>query len=492
MEYLSEDRIKKAGLRFLKSYYRQRERSDQGPTNSRYDVETLGGIIVDVHLSFLTPTGVPFQAAMEASSRLSKEEVTFQLQRKLLFWDSFAAGTLMTAIIFSYSYAFDKFTIDQIGLFPSVLLLLILIVFFGGVVALSVKWKNRYQYIYAIEQFKNYHVDEQWIAIGSDVFDHPEDVLFLELREQCVVNGFGLIEINHDEVPKLLITPSRSEIFGNRKSLGFGKRDSALQRTRVAKYKKVWNKSLGNRMTLPNREQLRRFKPSFLPQVMLSAFAFFLIGTVFHFELQQNEVVYMDEEDYKKEMLRFSETTFAELEEYVLDSAALAPIVEGEPGYLQLLSEEVVDVEATDYVEKYDVHSTEYDQQETEDVLEFEAIPDEPFRIIFATENGLQIRYDCTRLHNLNGRYYLVLDNLYQNPHDAQKRVARLTAADVPVNAFSMECFVDNDPRYLVYFDLFHPTQKATGVALRKYRNLLRKKGFSSKNVKTYSIEIKR
>ena len=53
----------------------------------------------------------------------------------------------------------------------------------------------RYRYIYAVEQFKKYHADEQWVAIGEDVFENPNDKYLKELKKQCVYNGFGLISM---------------------------------------------------------------------------------------------------------------------------------------------------------------------------------------------------------------------------------------------------------------------------------------------------------
>jgi hypothetical protein len=124
--------------------------------------------------------------------------------------------------------------------------------------------------------------------------------------------------------------------------------------------------------------------------------------------------------------------------------------------------------------------------------LEFDAVPNEDFKIILATENGLQVRYDCERLYNLEGRYFFVLDGLYIESKEALKRVARLHGAELPVNAFSMECFAEGDRRYLVYYDLFYDSEKETGKALSRYRKLLKKRGFSNKKVRTYSIEISR
>jgi hypothetical protein len=491
MEMLSEDIIKRAGLRFLKTYYRQRERSGGGANTVSYDVETEGGIIVDVLLSFLTPQGKPFRAALEATSKLSKEEVIYYLQKNLLFWDSFTAASILTALLFGYSYAFKHFTIHQFGIIATVLLLLMSMAMLGFLFAKAVGWRNRYQYIYAIEQFKKYHVDEQWIAVGFDVFDHPEDELLLELREQCVINGFGLVEINADEEARVLITPSRKEIFGKeRVNLAFERRDNAVKQGQVSRYSKVWNNPVADKLKAPVAKQIKRYQLGYVRQALLSGFAFLAMGGIFHRQLQDQEFNYIDEADYTKSMIEFGDTTFAELEEYVLDSAALAPIIKKEPGYLETIlnnngpTEELLSGDSAEIA--LDYASSDLPP------LEIEAIPDKAFEVIVVTEGGKQIRYGCERLSNLKGRYFLVLENIYTNAGVAQKRLARLSGADIPVNAFSMSCFVKGDQRYLVYYDLFYDDEKETGQALSKFRKMLKAKGFSNKNVRTYSITIGR
>ena len=56
----------------------------------------------------------------------------------------------------------------------------------------------RYRSIFAIEQFKQYYADEQWVAIGKDTFSEEEDHFFQELKKQCVYNGFGLLSMDDE------------------------------------------------------------------------------------------------------------------------------------------------------------------------------------------------------------------------------------------------------------------------------------------------------
>mgnify|MGYP007059414263 FL=1 len=188
MENLTENNIKRAALSFLKSYYRYRPRA--GDTQSSIDMRGEGGIIADGFLSFQKEDGQNFLATFEATSYNTKNEVIYKVERDLLFLDSFTFALLGTAAFFTYAYIKDILTVKEIGLWATVGINL------GLAVALFLFYRiifspwNRYRYIYAVEQFKKYHADEQWIALGEDVFANPEDPFLEELRKQCIQNGF--------------------------------------------------------------------------------------------------------------------------------------------------------------------------------------------------------------------------------------------------------------------------------------------------------------
>jgi len=75
------------------------------------------------------------------------------------------------------------------------------------------KWR-KYRYIYAIQQFKQYAADEQWIAIAEDVFPSPIDPYLLELRQQCVFSGFGLAIVAEHAETRVLCAPTRLRLYG--------------------------------------------------------------------------------------------------------------------------------------------------------------------------------------------------------------------------------------------------------------------------------------
>jgi hypothetical protein len=80
---------------------------------------------------------------------------------------------------------------------------------------------SRYRWIPALEQFKAYHAEEQWIAVGEGVFDEVHQTEWLELRKQCLYNGFGLVKFTHDFQQTTYLTPARQELFGGRRKRSF-------------------------------------------------------------------------------------------------------------------------------------------------------------------------------------------------------------------------------------------------------------------------------
>ncbi len=485
MERLSEDQIKKAGIRYLKSYYRQRERSGSGKTFARYDVVTEGGIIADGHLSFVATNGQDFSATVEATSAATKDEVRCKLQYPILFWDSMAAASIVTALVFSYSYTFDQFTIKQIGLGASLTLLVALIVLLGLLFQWMFRNRRRYRYIYAIEQFKKYHADEQWIAIGEDVFEHPEDTILVELKDQCVINGFGLMVVGFDETVKMSITPSRNEVFGQkRERLSFEPRDEATRKGRIARFNQFWNRKVKTR--IPGQSTLLRYQRGYIRQALLSGFAFLLIGGIFHREMEQTEFVFVDEKAYEDSLAQYQPDFYHEYDDPFVDTPSIDPLVKTD-GYLHLEQTSIPD----EYVTAAPVRELQYDVSEAV-LLEIEAIPNEPFQVIIAPGDGLPIRYDCERLFNLRGIRYLVVDGVFTGPRSAQKRIARLNSEGISINAFNLSCFSDNKDLYWVSYDLFFTQKEEAQKAARQYMRLLKKKGLSNNKIAIRSIDIRR
>ncbi len=82
----------------------------------------------------------------------------------------------------------------------------------------------RYRYIYAIEQFKQFHADEQWVAFAVNTFsgtdlDRRETRrgrhYLRELKKQCIRYGIGLLEVEDRQTARIIYSPSRADLLDN-------------------------------------------------------------------------------------------------------------------------------------------------------------------------------------------------------------------------------------------------------------------------------------
>jgi len=210
----TEDAIKRAFLPYLKEFYRYRYEYRPESVHSELDNVSAGGLVADGMLSFRKDDGSPFVCTYEATSLDKAEEVKFSLNVVYFTWDCLAFGAVVAAV--AYGAAFALRLPWLVGLQWAGNLGFVLgtglIGFFTWYFTMR-GWR-KYRYIYAIEQFKRYFADEQWIALADDVFPAPTDPYLLELKSQCVYNGFGLVLIGHQGGVRVLATPSRLGMYG--------------------------------------------------------------------------------------------------------------------------------------------------------------------------------------------------------------------------------------------------------------------------------------
>ncbi len=211
---LSEDDIKRIFPVFLKDFYLHRYDYMPGSEKVTTDNISQDGLIADGQFSFVTPEGRRFVSTFEATSADKAGEVKYSLNIVYFLWDCIAFGSIVAATSYAAAYVFRLDWLVQLGWVGNVGYLM-----GTGLVGFLLwyftmyRWR-KYRYIYAIEQFKRYYANEQWIALADDVFPSPTDPYLEELRNQCIYHGFGLALVPADGKVRVLVSPSRLGIYG--------------------------------------------------------------------------------------------------------------------------------------------------------------------------------------------------------------------------------------------------------------------------------------
>ena len=444
MEHLTENSIKKATLRFLKAYYKFRPRTSE--TTTSFDQQTSDGIQADGYLSFVQEDGAKFVCTFEATSFDTREEVLYKKQTRILYWDAMAFSALAAALIFSINHALDFWTINHIGWIWSCALLFLVLAFTFWIYQLFFGGIPRYRYIYAVEQFKRYHADEQWIAISDDVFASAVDPDLAELKDQCVRNGFGLITVDQFQEAHMLITPSRQEVFGKKRAnRQFYSRDAAEKRSKRKRFAAWWNNLLSrvssNRLDNPTL----RYQRSFWNQMLLCSVGLLIISGIFFRESQEAPIVKVDEDQYEKDLAQLAKTSKPEDDFYVLDTPYVDP-----PG---------------GETEPYLTTNQNYT---LEDETSFGDI-------FIATGEGDYVIYDCERFFNYIGTKFVIQEGMYPSMEGARKRTHDLFRQGVNANSLWLGCLDGTSDNYIVFIDfLFDSETEAKGLA-KSYSRRFRK-----------------
>ena len=448
MNHLSEDTIKKVIIQFLRSYYKYRPRT--GDAKSSLDLMTEDGLVSDGQITFPTTDGGRFVATFEATSKATKNEVIFQKQKQLLNFDSLVFSGILTTFLLSFSYKTEFLPLQEIGwigmFFKFIAcfatIALIFRVLFGSF--------RRYRHIYAIEQFKQFFANEQWIAIGEDVFDSPTDPFLKELKNQCVNLGFGLIEVKMDLTPQLIITPAREVVFKskNRPALPFLEKVNLPSIPETSRYAKLWKRFY---KSVPKdfgaAKSIYKFQKNYWQHLGIIATCFLIIGFIYFKEWQRNPIVEIDEQehlDYLSER-KLNESPNPEPKIFEIDTSA------------ELLTKKSV----SPYLKLDDPPARKAKQSNKQ---------------IYISQNGRQISYGCERFSNMFGQYYLLLESEHRNLEAAMSRLQALQTANIEAHCIWSGCFQDILPMFLVYVDLIHTDKKEAQDAAYQFGEKLKKR----------------
>ena len=438
MEYLSEDIIKRATLAFMKTYYKFRPRN--GETVINYDLMHASGVILDGQLTFPKEDGSLFVATFEATSASTAAEILYRVQKKQLIWDGVAAGSIAMLVPIGVLWVINLWSVSQLGWAFSILM--IISSFLLGFLAYQFFSKNsgRYRYIYAIEQFKQYHADEQWVALGNDVFTDPMDTNFSELKLQCVKNGFGLVTVDREEHVNLLITPAREEVFGNkRRALKFEETsviNSGLQRL--------------------SSKSIERYARPYLNQIVISTISFIVLGGLFFHSWQQRPVMSVTNEVAYRDSMALRGSQMENVRE---------------PTEFVFQPEDVVDK-----TPKSNTDATTVSNPPTE--------PTNVGLYVFTVQDGY-ISYDCERI-DMQGTKYVVQDLTFNNFNDAKRRIEHLKTFGLIANAISLDCTMNGMPKhdYCVYYEVIYNEEKAANSKANEVKRQLQKLNLNHEFIK--------
>lgn len=470
----SENNIKKSALRFLKMYYKYRPRT--GKTDIKVDQSTQEGIIADGLLTFPQEDETPFIASVEATSFDTRDEVKFKMQHQLLNWDAFMWSCFIVAIVVLLGHYFHLFAFQKGHLELTAGLSILFLSSFIGYRYFFFK-RAKYRYIYALEQFRQYHVDEQWVAIGDNVFYGAEDPSYEELRIQCVRNGFGLLSIDKELNTHLVISPSRDELFGSgRKILSFMGTENLVSNPTLNKARGFWGKiksKIG--WTTPDQSVLR-YRRSFYKPIFASVIMLGLIGFVAYEDLREKDFEYVkNETKYNEQLSKAAKQRKNDEFDQFIDSSAVEPYQKKRPdSYLAIVEKDKRD----DFIMKR-APLRKKDRLTVKGETE-----------IFVESSDKNITgYDCSRFFNFFGKKHLVQDGIFKGIGAAERRMNLLRRSGFKANVLWLGCFYSDSEDYIVYIEWLYENKNEAIREGVSYRKKLKEEGIRESDLNVRTIE---
>lgn len=301
-EKLTEHKLKLLSLQFLRRFYRDFPRS--GAMETVLDMRGDGGIVADGWLSFPRPDGTWFQATVETTTPQMAQELRFVPPFRKITGDAFAFSAVLVGLVFWNAYARQDLFFYRISQSSLVLFILSgLLLFMLGYVGIF--WQSRrYRYIYAIEQFKQYHADQQWIAMTADVFPDPDDQFLAELKKQCIRNGIGLLSVQDSGRVDLLISPAQMAVSAKkRKVLSWVPLQDLVKKVPFSKWAgSLSPRKLSTYLSEETQAKLLRFGNNIRIQIWIGLLAISSICGVFLHENLKRPVVKVNEKAYARQL----------------------------------------------------------------------------------------------------------------------------------------------------------------------------------------------
>ncbi len=502
MDYqLSEDNIKHCTLGFLKSYYKNNSSRGFGHTEARLDMVSEDGIIADGYLKFYIKEedtelkeedlleedatspqkkGIPFTATFEATSQETAEEIQYKVQNTLLILDAFTVACMVAAGSYGYNYLNDQYTLNELGGlkfwggFFSVLMTTLL----GYVLVCKYSNFPRYRYIFALAQFDKYRVDEQWVSYGEDVFENSTNRYLVELKKQCAKKGIGLIMVNHQLQPSLIMTPAREPVGKKGRIKQFFDSSTSFTRRRFSwlrlpSFIKKRFPSFSKPKAIPamNTGDYLRFSKSYWKQGLLILFSALVLGEIYIEELKNPNIVYIEEGEYEKKILEQTKNnkpepsvTFIDLEtgnrKKIIAPKAYEPL----PKNTNKIDKRI---RPTTTIPSKNISATEAYKK----------------ALIVAISDNTFETYSCKRLTRIKEAYLIQVGTAIDYT-SAMQKVKATNAKGIKVNAMNMICFSPKNRNYVIYLDDIYTSKEEAKARASEYHKLRVAKGFQSEQTK--------
>lgn len=434
IQVITENSIKQVMLRYLKNHYKYRL-GDIGKIELKRDQRSADGLIADGYISFLLDDKTPFLATFEATSFETKEEVTFRRRSRILTFDAFSFGLFIITLIYTILYYLNHLSLKTHTIWYNLGFLFGGIILFGLLYFLLFRNNFRYRYIYAIEQFKQYFADDQWIAIGEDVFENPEEVELEELKRQCVLNGFGLVVVDRLEQPQLIISPARqTEFRAKKQEVLFVNREETLNQRTIRNVRSLWGRFKNIFKKSTYSRSMLRFQSIAIYRVLMLGLGVGMLGYIFWKQYSDKDHIRLDNTQWQKEISEIDgskEGTY-----YMAGKENTRPFEDTPSNYLDLLPEEgnnPIDPELSN------------------------------IEMFLASDSRLFTYYDCTRLYNFDQKKYIIKWRSFSEFEQSKEHVVRLMQKGIRCNVIWHGCFRGDEEGYIVFLDiLFNTREKAT------------------------------
>ncbi len=471
---LSEDTIKKVALAYLKGYYKYRPRGE-GNTIARLDMVGEGGIIADGHLTFSKEDGSPFLATFEATSWHTREEVMFYRQPALLNMDALAVGMLSATLLLGILYAEKWPYFEQLGKYSTGILFLFFLTLVFMITRLLAARLSRYRYVYAIEQFKQYYADQQWLVMGEDVFPDPTDKNFKELKAQCVRQGYGLLMVDPNLKVYPLVTPARVQPEKKRRRIVRFENAQEWTRQRMEKLK--------FRLDLPDFS-LQRYQRTYTNQLVIAA-ASLIAASVMMYDLFRIPPVRYAEDAFVEELEVLTQTGRPETGEYLIDT----PFIDQFNKTPQTQNPLADDHLSTPKPQAAD--TVQLAPKELLPGIGDRPPPPEKKRPERAKPSSIDA-YDCDRFYGMRGSRYLVLYDMVTDESLAKTKLDTIYDAGIQGGLIWMGCFDEvNSGEFAVYLGILFSSAEEAYSQKTKFEIILQEQGVKFAPLRIRPLVIK-